>query len=246
MTSLQLLIRGASVLGLVVLLSGCAGAAPADPGASSSPGTGQGESAADDPRLKLADSMLTVTDFPIAGWVVEDTQVTPYVEPPAPSAPPTVSQGTGPTEAAPEKTLCADGDLSQISELDSEGVFRTFRPETSPATLAEGLLFDESGELAESIRAQIEACIDAGPVDIPLSSGITATFTWTTDGLPASDVFTAQFSSVGDLPLQITMFSVAHVDGVTMVALAKTKDLRTILEPEEFVSIAEAAVAKLG
>ncbi|MFB2581272.1 hypothetical protein ACEXQD_08470 [Herbiconiux sp. P15] len=256
-----MLIRTASVVGLVALLAGCAsGGAGADSegsgaGATGAPSDSATESSTGapdgpDPRIELAESMLEVTEFPLAGWVVLGTQASPLVDSTEGTIapPPTVSEGTAPT-AAPTETLCGDGDVTQIAELgDSEGVLRTYQEENNTAAaFVEGLYFDESGDLAESIRGQIEECMAAGPVEFAVSEGIVRQFVWTTEGVTQSPaVFSAQFSAVSDQPTDIFMLSVANVDGVTMVGLSKTKQLRTEVEPEEYISIVEAAAAKLG
>ncbi|MFB2584637.1 hypothetical protein [Herbiconiux liukaitaii] len=253
-----MLIRTASVVGLVALLAGCAGGgAGADSEGSGAAATGTpsdsstGAPDGPDPRIELAESMLEVTEFPLAGWVVLGTQSSPLVDSTegTATAPPTVSEGTAPSAAPPAETLCGDGDVTQIAELgDAEGVLRTYQEENNTAAaFVEGLFFDESGELAETIRGQIEECMAAGPVEFAVSEGVVHKFVWTTEGVTQSPaVFSAQFSAVSDQPNDITMLSVANVDGVTMVGLSKTKQLRTEVEPEEYISIVDAAAAKLG
>lgn len=127
---------------------------------------------------------------------------------------------------------------------DARGAARDLR--SVHGVWIELLVLDEDGSLAEGWIAELQACIDAGPVVTGSEYGDTFSYSWTTEGLPEVDgVFSARFSSTDPEPLHIDAISIGHADGVTMIVLSPITSLRTALEAEEYAATVEFAFDKI-
>lgn len=221
-------VAGISTVIAFALLTGC----------SSTPTPEAAEpSVTSDSRDALVGSLLTAGEFPVRGWSEVDTLMLPAEDL-------ATSSGGTPAPDGSDASLCGAGDIQDIDELFvASGVSRSFG---GGGLFVQALFPDESGELAELVTGRIEACIDQGPVVTTDEAGTEFGHVWADETLPPVDgVFTASFSSATDDPLNVTAIGVANTDGVTLLTYSEIKQLRTILEPEEFAAITNAAYAKL-